>query len=334
MKLDANLAPTPLAHIPQLASAVEAMGFDGLWTNETRHDPFLPVALAAEHTRRITLTTGVAIAFARSPTVLAHNAWDLAALSGGRFRLGLGTQVRAHVERRFGMPWPASPVSKLREQIRAIRSLWKTWQTGERLNVRGEYFTLTLMTPFFNPGPMPHPDIPIHIAGVNRGLCRLAGEVADGFVVHPYHSAAYLQEVIKPAIAEGARGAGRSLEAVSISVTAFIATNEEEQNQARAQLAFYASTPSYRPVMDLHGWGPVADALRALAARGAWAEMAERIDPEMLRTFAVVGTESELPDLLQARYGGRVDHLSLYWPFVPGQRDAFWRRLIDGLKSL
>lgn len=333
MHLDASLPPATLGQIPALAQAAEAMGFDGLWTSEIQHDPFLPLTLAAEHTRQIALGTAVAIAFARSPTVLAHTAWDLAAQSGGRFILGLGTQVRAHVERRFGMPWPASPVRALREHVQVIRSVWDAWQLGGRPNVRGEYYKVTLMTPFFDPGPIPQPEIPIYVAGVNAGLARLAGEVADGFVVHPYHSLRYLQEVIQPAITQGAAGAGRSPQAIALSVTAFAVTNQEERQLARSQIAFYASTPTYRPVMALHGWAETADQLRALSQRGAWGEMSECITQEMLSTFAVVSSESDLPDALAERYAGIADRLGLYLPFTPGTRDAFWQRLISRMRA-
>ncbi len=194
MKIDAALAPTTLSEIPPIARAAEAIGFDTLWVSETQHDPFLPGALIAEHTQTLGFGTAVAIAFARSPANLAYTAWDLAQASSGRFILGLGTQVKAHIERRFGMPWPASPVGKLRAQMAAVRAFWQTWQTGAPLNLRGEDYKLTLMTPFFNPGPIAHPEIPIYIAGVNTGLARLAGEAADGFVVHPLHTVRYLQE--------------------------------------------------------------------------------------------------------------------------------------------
>lgn len=334
MKLDASLPPIALRQLPGLAQAAEAAGFDGLCSTETQHDPFLPLALAAEHTQRISVGTAVAIAFARSPTVLAHTAWDLAEQSGGRFILGLGTQVKAHVERRFGMPWPDSPVKALREHIQVIRTLWQTWQQGGRPNVRGEYYQVTLMTPFFSPGPQPHPAIPIFIAGVNPGLARLAGEAADGFLVHPYHSQRYLREVVQPAIVKGAAGAGRRSDSVALSVTAIVATTSDEEQWARGQIAFYASTPSYRPVMDLHGWGDTADELRGLSQRGAWAEMGECITQEMLSSFAVLAPEQDLPEALAERYAGRADRLGLYLPFMPGSRDALWRRLITRMREI
>jgi probable F420-dependent oxidoreductase len=269
------------------------MGFDTLWTTETQHDPFLPGALIAEHTRRLRFGTAVAIAFARSPANLAYTAWDLAGASDGRFVLGVGTQVKAHIERRFGMPWPESVVGRLREQIAAVRAFWHAWQTGEQLDFRGEHYKLTLMSPFFNPGPIATPQIPIFIAGVNPGLARLAGEVADGYHVHPLHTRRYLDEVVLPAIAIGAQKAGRALQAIQVSASAFVVTSPEEDTFTRAQVSFYASTPSYRAVMALHGWEEVAQRLSGLAARGQWAEMPALISDEILHAFAVVAAPQE-----------------------------------------
>jgi probable F420-dependent oxidoreductase len=304
------------------------MGFNTLWSAETVHDPFLPGPLVAEHTQKLKFGTAIAVSFGRSPATMAYTAWDLAQTSRGRFILGLGTQVRAHIERRFGLPWPDSPLDKLREQVAAIRAFWKTWQTGERLNYRAEYYQLTLMSPFFNPGPIDFPEIPIYIAGVNSGMARLAGEVADGFLVHPFHSPRYLQEVILPAIEHGTSKTGRTRDAVSVSVTAFIITSSEERESARQQIAFYASTPSYRAVMALHGWQQEAESLSALASRAKWGEMPGLVSDEMLDVFATFATQDELPTALLNRYKGLADRLTLYIPFVPGERDAFWYNLI------
>ncbi len=328
MKLDASLPPVPLTAVPAIARAAEAFGFQALWSTETVHDPFLPGALIAENTKNLKFGTAVAIAFARSPANLAYTAWDLAQASGGRFILGLGTQVKAHVERRYGMPWPESVVAKLREQIQAVRTFWKCWQEGEPLNFRGDYYKLTLMSPFFNPGPIEHPRIPIYIAGVNTGLARLAGETADGFHVHPFHTPRYLREVIIPAIEQGAARAGRSRGDIAVSVSAFVVTSAQEDLFVRQQISFYASTPSYRPVMALHGWEKTAEALSALAARGRWEEMPALIGDEMLATFAVVISGDSLAGALGDRYQGLADRLGLYIPFVPGERDEFWKTLL------
>jgi len=328
MDIDATLPPVPLSLIPSIARAAEELGFGAVWSTETMHDPFLPGALIAEHTQRLHFGTAVAIAFARSPATIAYTAWDLAQASGGRFILGLGTQVKAHVERRFGMPWPESVVGKLREQIAAMRAFWHTWQSGERLNFRGEYYKLTLMSPFFNPGPIEHPHIPIYIAGVNPGLARLAGEVADGFHVHPLHTPRYLREVLLPAIEQGTASAGRARGDVKITVSPFVVTGADEDLFVRSQIAFYASTPSYRPVMALHGWEQVAERLSGHASHGEWGQMPALIDDEMLATFAVVAPVEELAMALEERYAGLADRLMPYIPFKPGEREAMWRALL------
>ena len=331
MKFDATLRPVPLKDVPAIARAAEQIGFDALWTQETQHDPFLPCALIAEHTSRMSVGTGIAVSFARSPANLAYVAWDLAAQSNGRFILGLGTQVKAHVERRFGQPWPDSVTGKLREQIQVVRAFWDCWQNGTRLNYRGDYYKITLMSPFFNAGPIEHPNIPIYIAGVNTGLARLAGELCEGFHAHPFHSVKYLREVILPAIEEGAQKEKRKREDVSVSVTAFVATTPDETEFARAQIAFYASTPSYRPVMALHGWEDIAEKLSAHAARGEWAEMPTLITDDMLGEFCLLTREDRLVEELKQRYNGIADRLSLYTAFLPGERDDWWKKLIEQL---
>ncbi|NIM95493.1 MAG: TIGR03617 family F420-dependent LLM class oxidoreductase [Anaerolineales bacterium] len=333
MKFDAVIPPTTLRAIPEIAESAEKVGFDALWSTETQHDPFLPLALIAEHSQKLELGTAVAIAFARNPANLAYTSWDLAQASGGRFILGLGTQVKAHIERRFGMSWPESPVGKLREQINAVRAIWDTWQHGEKLNFRGVYHKHTIMTPFFNPGPIQHPEIPIYIAGVNTGLCRLAGELADGFHIHPFHSVRYLQDIVIPAIIEGTVRSDRSRSEIQLSASVMAATDEGEMEFVRSQISFYASTPSYRAVMEVHGWGEVADELRALSRRGEWVEMASLITDEMLSTFAVIADEDDLASELRSRYGSLIDRITLYHPFVPGERDSFWSRIGDELRS-
>ena len=327
MKLDAALPPVGLKDVPTIAKAAEEIGFDALWTQETQHDPFLPCALIAEHTTRLRVGTAIAVSFARSPANLAHTAWDLAAQSNGRFILGLGTQVKAHIERRFGQPWPESVTGKLREQIQVVRAFWDCWQNGTKLNHRGEYYKITLMSPFFNAGAIEHPNIPIYIAGVNTGLAKLAGELCEGFHAHPFNSPRYLGEVILPAIEEGAQKTNRKREDVSVSVTAFIATTPEELNFARAQISFYASTPSYRPVMDLHGWSGIAEQLSVHAAKGEWAEMPMLITDEILNEFCLVTDEDKLSSELKKRYDGIADRLTLYTPVVPGERDEWWKKL-------
>lgn len=332
MRLDASLPyDMQLSAVAETTRAAEKLGFDAIWSAETRHDPFLPGPLIAEHSRRLRFGTAIAVSFARSPATLAYTAWDLANLSGGRFILGLGTQIKAHIVRRFGMTWPESPVGQLREQILAIRALWQAWQTGERLNFRGDHYKLTLMSPFFDPGPIEHPDIPIYIAGVNTGLATLAGETADGFHAHPLHSARYLDEVVRASIALGEKRAGRQVGACAVSTTAFVATNEAEKAFARQQISFYASTPSYRPVLRLHGWDEAGETLSAMASRKQWDDMPGVIDDTMLETFAVLADKADLAHALRERYQGLTDRLTLYLPLVPGERDTFWAQLTQAI---
>ena len=333
MKFDAQIAPASLTEIPELAAAAEQVGFDAIWSSETQHDPFLPLALIAEHTSRLSFGTSVAIGFARSPATLAYTAWDLAQASTERFILGLGTQVKPHIERRFGMRWPESPVNKLRELISAVRAFWSAWQTGERLNFRGEHYKLMLTTPTFNPGPIQHPDIPIYVAGVNVGLCRLAGETTDGFHAHVYHSPRYLGEVVRPAIEQGALKAGRKLNDISLAATVFTVTDGAEADFVRGQLSFYASTPTYRPVMEVHGWGTTADQLQTLARKGRWEAMASLIDDTMLETFAVVCEARELGNVIAERYEGIVDRLALYRPYPAEAAAQDWVEIVEAIRN-
>jgi probable F420-dependent oxidoreductase len=335
MKVDTRLVYGTLREVPALAAAAERCGFDGLWIEETSHEPFLGAALACEHTARLTVGTNVAIAFARSPTVLAHLAWDLAALSGGRFILGLGTQVRGHVVRRFGMPWDA-PAPRLRDTVRAIRAVWAAWRSGEPLNYRGEFHTLTLMTPFFTPPHHDHP-IPVATAGVNPIMCRVAGEVADAFQVHPLHTPSYLREVILPAIRRGERRAGRGRTVtVNASVFAVIGESGAELDAARADarrtIAFYASTPSYRPLLTHHAWEEIGTRLSALAARGEWTQMAGEVTDEMLEAICVDGSPDEVGRELHARYAGVADRVGVYLPFRPDAA-ARWTRMIAAARA-
>jgi probable F420-dependent oxidoreductase len=331
MKIDVGVLVPNLLEIPNVARTAEEIGFDCLWTSETQHEPFLPLAIAAEHTTHMQLGTAIAVAFPRSPTVLAHIAWDLANASNGRFILGLGTQVKAHIERRFGMTWE-SPAAKLREMILAMRALWDTWQNGAKLNFRGEFYKLTLMSPFFNPGPIEHPDIPIYIAGINEVLCRVAGEVCQGFHVHPFHTARYIREIVLPNIERGAKSANRTRADLQLSSAIFVATNDDEREAARQQISFYASTPTYKTVLDVHGWGEVNQQLGALAARGKWDEMPVLISDEILNEVAIIAPPEKVPVRIKERYAGLLDRITFYAPFTPEQAPQ-WRTMVHAFKS-
>jgi probable F420-dependent oxidoreductase len=333
MKIDAATLSPNLNDVPALAAAAEDIGFDCLWTSETQHDPFLPLALAAEHTTRLELGTAIAVAFPRSPTVIAHIAWDLAAQSNGRFILGLGTQVKPHIERRFGMAWE-SPVAKLRDQILAMRAIWAAWQGDGRVNYRGEFYKITLMTPFFNPGPIGHPDIPIFIAGVNEKLCQLAGELCQGFHVHPFHSARYIRDCILPNIQMGLEQSKRTRAEIQLSSAIFVGTDESEKELARAQISFYASTPTYRPVLELHGWGEAGERLSLMAAHKRWDEMPAQISDEMLNELAIIVDDAAaLPAQIKARYAGLLDRVTFYAPFDPSQDAERWRKIVSEFKE-
>jgi probable F420-dependent oxidoreductase len=330
--VDGRLAYDTLHEVPAIVGAAERLGFDGLWTSEINHDPFLAVALAATHSSRLQLGTAVALAFTRSPTTLAHTAWDLAQLSAGRFALGLGTQVRAHVVRRFGMSWDP-PAPKLRDVIGAVRAVWASWATGRSLDYRGRYVTLSLMTPFFAPPGPPPAGLRVEIAGVGARMCRLAGEVADGFHAHPFHTRRYLREVVVPQVEAGLARRGRLRSEIRIMASVFVAAGTAAEVEAgladvRRHLAFYASTPTYRPVLDLHGWGDVGERLSRLAARGAWHEMPALVPDEMLEACALWGPPDEVGGRLRAEYGGLVDRVATYEALAPGRREDAWRTLL------
>jgi probable F420-dependent oxidoreductase len=335
LKIDVEAGAGAPEEAAELAAQAESYGFDCFWVNETKHDPFVQLALAARSTKRIGLGTSIALAFTRSPTTLAYTAWDLQGVSKGRFLLGLGSQVKGHIERRFGMKWDP-PAPKMKETVLTLRAVWNSWQTGTKLDFRGRFYRLDLMTPFFSPGPIEHPSIPVYLAAVNVGMCRAAGSVADGVHVHPLHTVRYLREVIHPAIAAGAAKAGRKREDVTLAASVFAAVGETEQEVRnvreafREQIAFYASTRSYRMVLELHGWGDVCERLHTLSVRGEWGRMAPEVSDEMLHEMVVDGTWDELGSAIRSRYGTLVDRVRLYLPF---DGDLKWKRVADGFRD-
>ncbi len=316
MKIDYYLPDGRLEAVSRRAARARDIGYDGIFTADSAHEPFLPIVAAAPAAPGLDLGTAIAVAFARSPMVVAQTAWDLASLTRGRFLLGLGTQIKPHVQRRFSMPW-GSPAARLAEFIRALRAIWNTWQNGVPLRFRGEFYSFTLMTPFFNPGPIEHPRIPVYIAGVGPYMSRLAGEMCDGYHVHPFHTVRFLREVTLPAMADGARAAGRPVDAVELASTVFVITGRDESEmadmraQVRQQIAFYASTPAYRSVLEVHGWdfGPL---LTAMSKRGEWAEMAGAIPDEALAEMAVEAPIDRLGQAVRARYEGLLDRVGYY----------------------
>jgi probable F420-dependent oxidoreductase len=332
MKLDIGISTRDLSEVPAEAKRAEELGFDALWSMEAGNDAFLPLALAAEHTRLIKLGPSVAIAFPRSPMAMAYTAWDLAALSQGRFILGLGTQVKGHIERRYGVKWEA-PVPKLREYVLALKAIFKCWaEGGKKLAFQGKYYNFSLMTPFFAPRPHNHP-IPIYIAGVNEQILRLAGEHCNGLHAHPFTSAKYLREFLIPRVEEGLIKSGRSRQDFTIFTTAFVilGRNQEEIERARAgvrqQISFYASTRTYKVVLDMHGWGDIAYKLNELAARGDWQSMPQLITDEMLEVYAVSGTYDNIAEKMQERFDGLLDRVAFYVPYRAASDDATWSKL-------
>jgi probable F420-dependent oxidoreductase len=319
MQVDTVLPFTASIDTRQAAAAAESAGYAAVWTGEVKHDPFLALGLAAVATESIGLGTSIALAFARNPMSTAVQANDLQALSGGRLLLGLGSQIRAHITRRFGMPW-SHPAPRMREYILAMRAIWDCWNEGTKLDFRGDFYTHTLMTPFFDPGPNPHGAPTVLLAGVGEVMTAVAGEVADGFLCHGFTTERYLREVTKPALERGR--AGRGLAGYEVCGSPFVATGrtEQEMNDAcrgvREQIAFYGSTPAYRPVLELHGWGELSDELHRLSLQGRWKEMGDAIDESVLNAFAVVAEPGAVAAELLRRYGDVMTRMTLYTPYA------------------
>jgi probable F420-dependent oxidoreductase len=333
--VDGPLVTQALPEVPAAARAMEAAGYDGAFTFEGPHDPFLPLVLAADATDRLELMTAVAIAFARSPMALAHQADDLQLLSQGRFHLGLGSQVRAHIERRFSMPWTA-PAARMRELVLALRAIWAAWQDREPLRFEGEHYRHTLMTPFFDPGPNPYGRPRVWLGGVGPRMTEVAGEVADGFLVHPFCTERSLAEVTLPALERGrARAAG--LAPVQIALPVMIATGATDADldaateAVRAQIAFYASTPAYRPVLDVHGWGDLQPRLQELTRAGDWAGMAALVDDDLLHAVAVVAAPDRVAQEIGRRFGAVLDRVALNAPYRAPQE--VWQQIASDLRS-
>ena len=315
------------------AREAEEAGYSGIWTAETSHDPFLPLALAAEHTERLELGTEIAVAFARTPMLLANIGWDLQGFSGGRVILGLGSQIEAHITKRYSMPW-SRPAARMRELVQATRAIWDCGLHETPLDFRGDFYTHTLMTPMFMPNPAPLRACGpprVFIAGVGERMTEVAGEVADGFLCHGFSTPQYLREVTLPALARGRARAGHTLEGFEVAGPSFVVTATTEEGldaaicSAREQLAFYGSTPAYRGVLELHGWGDLQGELHVLSKQGRWREMGDLIDDEVLHTIAVVGEPEAVAAELVARYGGLVDRITL---FVPGDLGAHRTRSV------
>jgi probable F420-dependent oxidoreductase len=302
------------------ASKIEADGYDGVWAGEVGHDPLLILAGAAPATTKIELGTGIVVAFGRSPMISAMMANDVQLLSKGRLLLGLGSQIKPHIEKRYSMPW-SHPAARMREYVLAMRAIWSCWNEGTKLSFRGEFYKHTLMTPFFDPGPNSFGPPKVFLAAVGELMTEVAGEVADGLLVHPFTTERYLREVTLPALERGLAKAGRSPETFQISLSGLIATGrtdaemESSMDKVRAQIGFYGSTPAYRGVLELQGWGELQSELNVLSRTGGWAKMAGLIDDDVLNAFAVVATPKQVAGRVLDRFADVVDRFSLYTPY-------------------
>jgi probable F420-dependent oxidoreductase len=336
--LDASLLSAGnVDDVAATAADLEARGYAGIWAAEVDHDPFLLLHTAGQATRRVTIGTAIAVAFARSPMTTALTAHDLQRTTRGRFVLGLGTQIKAHIERRYSMPW-SSPAARMREYIAALQAIWATWQDGTPLRFEGEFYRHTLMTPMFSPPAHEWGAPPIHLAAVGPLMTRLAGEVADGLLVHGFTTERYLRERTLPALAEGLATAGRSRADVTVSVPGLVVTGRTDAELAeaaagvKATIAFYGSTPAYRPVLELHGWAALADELHALSVgrrEDKWAAMRDLVDDDVLATFAVVAAPEELAARVLERFDGLADRFSVYASY-PASLDL-WDPLLTSL---
>ncbi|MFJ1968168.1 TIGR03617 family F420-dependent LLM class oxidoreductase [Streptomyces sp. NPDC087903] len=339
MKVDGKLNVWGTAEVVEEARHHEKAGYDGLWASESKHDPFLPLLLAAEHTDRLEVGTAIAVAFARSPMQLAYTAHDLQSYSGGRFSLGLGSQIKPHIERRFAMPW-SRPAARMREYVSALHAIWAAWNEGVRLDFRGDFYTHTLMSPFFSPPPAPGGAPKVFVAAVGEAMTRVAGEVGDGLLAHGFTTERYLREVTLPTLEAGLTASGRTRGDFSVSHLLLTATGRTEEELARAidgtrrQIAFYGSTPAYRGVLELHGWGELGDELNALsksAREDKWEAMGRLVDDDVLHAFAVVAEPDRVAAEIRRRYGALVDRVSFYTAYEIDA--AVWEPIVRDLRD-
>lgn len=321
MKVDRGAALDGAADVRSAATAAERDGVDGFWLSEVKHDPFVGLALAATVTERVQLGTAIAVAFARNPMSTAVAANDLQAVSGGRLLLGLGTQIKPHITRRFNMPW-SHPAPRMREYVLALKAIWESWREGTKLDFRGEFYSHTLMTPMFTPEQHDHGPPKVLIAGVGSAMTEVAGEVADGFLAHGFTTERYIREVTLPALRRGRSKATGDLDGFVVQGAPFVAAGRTEEELAaardgvRGQIAFYGSTPAYRGVLELHGWEALGEELHRLSVAGRWAEMGTLIGDDVLDAFAIVGSPAEAGAEIVRRYGDVFDRITLYMPYA------------------
>ncbi|HBA34779.1 MAG TPA: LLM class F420-dependent oxidoreductase [Gammaproteobacteria bacterium] len=317
MHFDALFTPTNYGNILAEIEQLDHMGVDCMWTVESGHNPFIPLTLAAAHSKRLEIGTNIAVAFARTPFSMAQTAWDLQRISQGKFRLGMGTQVRAHVERRLSMPFD-HPAARITDYVRCVRAIWDNFQYEKKPDYQGPFYQFTLMNYMFTPGPIDYPMPKIYLAGVNPRMVRAAGECADGFHIHPMHSIGYIQDVIKPALAEGTAISSRAVDDLELYAPVFVITGrdqkemDESEQSVRAQIAFYASTPSYRALLEYHGFGEAGKKLSALMRDGNIDDMSALVPDALVEEIAVIAKPGDLAQALKERYSQHVDRISLY----------------------
>ncbi len=338
MKLVTNLVVDSLQDVAEPAKRIEDLGFEALYISERKHDPFMQLSVAATATSRIKLGPEIALAFPRNPMVLAYSSWDLQNATNGRFVLGLGTQVKAHNERRFSLEWK-SPGPKLKEYILAIRAIWDCFQNDTSLNFEGEFFRFNLMTPMFNPGPLDVPPPPIYVGAVNPWNCRMAGEVADGFHCHGFHTARTLRENVIDNVEQGLARSGRKRSdfIISAPVMAVMGDSDEEldtmRERVRGMIGFYGSTSFYKAMFEAHDWDETFIRLRNKSRNNEWDAMADEITDEMLDEFAVTGTYEEIPGLLAGKYGDMLDEVLIYFGEPEKGDPETWRRLVTAFNE-
>jgi probable F420-dependent oxidoreductase len=339
MRVDGKLVGSSIAQIAEAARSHERDGYSGLWSSESKHDPFLPLMVAGEHTTEIELGTSIAVAFARTPMTLAYSSWDLQNYTGGRFVLGLGSQVKPHIERRFSMQW-SKPADRMREMVNAIRAIWDSWENDTRLTFEGEFYRHTLMTPFFSPGPNPNGLPKIVVAAVGEAMCEVSGEVCDGIFLHGFTTERYIREVTLPAVQRGLDKAGRSMDSFEVFGLPLTATGPDDESLEKAvkgcrnQIAFYASTPTYHSVLELHGWGELGKELHAMSRTDdpdRWNRMGDAIDDDVLDAFAVVGQPGNIAETMNDRFGNVMDRLQFYAPYP--HDTSMWSPIIAELSK-
>tara|TARA_B100000579_G_scaffold235225_1_gene192877 strand:- start:5056 stop:6129 length:1074 start_codon:yes stop_codon:yes gene_type:complete len=330
--------PLDVRTIAEEAARLEKLGFHGIAVEECKDDPYQQLTLASVNTTTLGLATSVAMAFPRSPTITAMSAWTLQKMSRGRLILGLGSQVRGHIRRRYGMEWSA-PAPRMRDYILAMRAVWRCWQDREPLNHDGDHYKLNLMVPLFDPGPIEHPDIPIHISAINTNMCAVVGEVADGIRLHPVCSPKYIEEVMIPAVAKGSARSGRNPHQVDWCMKPLVATAPDDASLAevaesvRARVGFYLATPAYKAAFEVHGWEDKVDHAASLSREQRWDEIPELVDDDMFHTIATIGTYDEIASLLNARFGRLIDRIEFSIPVNNPDDEITMRTMINELSD-